>query len=89
MVLKLQIDVHAILSFLLSMLSYTAALLCNAFAILPFYINRTRQLIQRGIHVIPMSQMRVNRNLAEGLRRARNGSERSSTRIDGVYMSES
>ena len=72
MVIKMQIDVPAILSFVLSMLSYVTALVCNAFAILPFYINRTRHLIERGIHVVPISQMRVNRNLAEGLRRARN-----------------
>ena len=89
MVIKVQIDVHAILSFVLSMLSYVTALVCNAFAILPFYINRTRHLIERGIHVVPISQMRVNRNLAEGLRRARNYPDRSSTRVDGLYMSES
>ena len=73
----------------ISMLSYVTALVCNAFAILPFYINRTRHLIERGIHVVPISQMRVNRNLAEGLRRARNYPDRSSTRVDGLYMSES
>ena len=88
MTITVTLDIHAMAAFFISCLSYAVALWCNGIAMIPFYVHRTRILLKKGINVVPISQFRINRHVAQGSSRSQ-PYYRTSDRVDAFSMADS